>query len=109
MSEQNDSLVGRDSACEAAATGVRGSVSNQVADLLTNPREHNAAMTSSSALEAIAKANQVLPYIDMTQAFMENPDPSYQRVQTFRPEKQQNPNPNDRENPPGRRPPQPRK
>lgn len=74
---------------QAEVRGVRGAaVNSQVTDLLMNPQEHRAPMTSASALDAINKANQILPYLDMTQAFMVNPDPNYKKVETFKPEPQ---------------------
>lgn len=93
---ENDNFVAscdRNAESSSMRTPV-GGLSDQVGALMTNPQEVKAAMaamTRSSALDSISQANQVLPYIDMTQAFMENPDPTYQKRQTFKPEPQPQP------------------
>lgn len=74
-----------ESGIEDSSRGMRGSLGTQIADILTHPQEHKAHLSTASALEAIAQANKILPYIDMTQAFMENPDPNYVRRQTWKP------------------------
>ncbi|MBY0552178.1 MAG: hypothetical protein K2W95_33170 [Candidatus Obscuribacterales bacterium] len=69
---------------QADVRGVRGALNSQIADLLTNPQEHKVPWTSANAIERINQTNQLLPYIDMTQAFMANPDPNYKKVQTYK-------------------------
>lgn len=83
---ENDILSSRcEAGVEDSSRGMRGTLGTQIADILTHPQEHKAHLSTASALEAIAQANKILPYIDMTQAFMANPDPNYQRRQTFKP------------------------
>lgn len=82
MSENDNARI-NDRYSRVPTEGACDSVANQCAELLMSPSEHNSHSKTSAALDAIEKANQILPYIDMTQAFMENPDPSYERKQTF--------------------------